>query len=314
MKKIAVIAEGGGRYGMGHVVRSYTLCQNLGILSSINFFLKTETNTTINLNSKLYFKNISIIHNEMDCFNEIKSNSIVIIDGYNFNIRFINKITNQKKLNLICIADVQKEIPDCKILINHLPWVNSEDYIKYNVENFLLGPNHAIIRPAFFSKKIKSSGRFLVCLGNTSVGDKIKCIYKELIKIGIKDELIDIIYNKSIKGLNKKIYSDLNSNEVFEFISKSEYCFITPGNFSYEVFKVNRKCIIGTVAKSQIIPAEEFGKMNLCVNVGEWSKANYKLIDSWLLESSKTLESQREIFVNLKEGYLKKQFKHLINI
>ena len=311
MKKITVIAEGGGRFGMGHVVRSFTLCQNLNILSSVNFFLKTETQNSINLSSKLYFKNTSIIHDEMDCFNDIESNSIVIIDGYNFNIRSINKITSHKKLNLICIADVQKEIPNCKVLINHLPWVNSEDYKNYNVEKFLLGPNYAIIRPVFFSKKIKSSGRFLICLGNTSVDDEIKNIYKELIKKGIKDELIDIIYNKSIKGLNKKVHSDLNSIEVFKFISKSEYCFITPGNFSYEVFKVNRKCILGSVSKSQVIPAEEFGKMNLCINVGKWSKANYKLMDSWLLDSSKTIEFQRKIFVNLKKGFLKKQFNNL---
>ena len=250
----------------------------------------------------------------MECLNYIERNSIVIIDGYNFNISFINKITNEKKINLICIADVQKEIPNCKVLINQLPWVSSEDYKKHNVEKFLLGPNYAIIRPVFFSKKIKSSGRFLICLGNTSVGDEINNIYKELIKKGIKDELIDIIYNKSIKGLNKKIHSGLNSVEVFEFISRSEYCFITPGNFSYEVFKVNRKCILGSVSKSQIIPAEEFRKMNLCINVGKWSKANYRLIDSWLLESAKTIEAQRKFFVNLKRDVLKKQFKHLINI
>lgn len=259
----------------------------------------------------LFKKKIRFINDEKEF--SIVDNSILVIDGYTFNLDYINKFNLQNN-KIIFIADVHEKVPNCEILINHLSWVTKNHYQKSNIKHFLLGSDYAILREAFFKKKTNSKGRYLICLGSTNVSKEILKIYKALKKIGVPEKNIDIVYDKKIPQIPFQLLHNLDSNEMFKIICDSEYAFITPGNISYEVISINRKIIMGSVTESQKLPLKEFQKLGLCVSVGDWSKTNFSKIENWIIESEKKIEAQKKYFLNLKTNPLKNKIKKIISL
>ena len=76
-------------------------------------------NPPINIQN-LFKKKIRFIKDEKEF--SILENSILIIDGYTFNLNYINEF-NSQNTKIIFIADVHEKVPNCEILINHLSWV-----------------------------------------------------------------------------------------------------------------------------------------------------------------------------------------------
>tara|TARA_B100000965_G_scaffold397140_1_gene413178 strand:- start:1016 stop:1966 length:951 start_codon:yes stop_codon:yes gene_type:complete len=306
------ICEGGGNYGMGHVVRSFSFCNLILIQNKVKSFIKINIDIEEAKKINFYFKNYKLISDEIRIFEEIEKNSIVIFDGYHFNIKLINQLSKKLSWKIIFISDVHKKVPNCEVLINHLPYVK-ETFFKAKVKTKLIGTNYSILRKPFYKKSngiIKD--RVLICLGNYKVSNILKNIYNSLIKFGFECSKIDIIFTNKIKGVpSQNIYRNISALKVYKLISKSKLCFITPGNISYEVFSINRNCIIGSISKSQISPAKEFEKMGLCVNIGEWGKANFNNIDKWIKKSSITALNQKNNFNKLSEDNLRIKLSYL---
>ena len=104
MRNIYNICEGGGQYCMGHVVRSFSFCKIIGIDKRVTTFIKSKININDIDNINFFFKNYRLIENEQKIYNQIKKNSIVIFDGYNFNIRQINRLNEKLNLKIIFIC------------------------------------------------------------------------------------------------------------------------------------------------------------------------------------------------------------------
>ena len=136
MRNIYNICEGGGPYGMGHVVRSFSFCKIIGIDKRVTTFIKSNININDLDNINFFFKNYRLIENEEIIYKEIEKNSIVIFDGYNFNIALINQLSEKLKLKIIFISDIHKEVPNCEILINHLPYIK-RTFFNLLDDNFL---------------------------------------------------------------------------------------------------------------------------------------------------------------------------------
>jgi len=312
MRNIYNICEGGGQYGMGHVVRSFSFCKIIGIDKRVTTFIKSKININDIDNINFFFKNYRLIENEQKIYNQIKKNSIVIFDGYNFNIRQINRLNEKLNLKIIFISDIHEKVPDCEILINHLPYIK-RTFFKSKIKKKLIGTDYAILRQPFYSKSPKLfSDRVLICLGNYNVSKLIFKIFKSLLNYGFDKSKVDIIFNEDIKGIPKKnIHKNIGALKVHKLISKSKFCFITPGNISYEVFSIRRNCIMGSISKTQVIPAKEFDKMKICVNVGKWKDANFDKFDDWINKSSITALNQKTFFKELSSDKLKKELIYL---
>ena len=304
IKKTYVLLEAGGDLGFGHLIRSYTLCERLEILDHTFPIIKLH-------GDKEQIMALNLFRNEINFINleeEIQPiyNSILIVDGYTFDIDYLNSL-NKSNNCIIFIADVHKNVPNCEVLINHLPWITKNQYSGIRINQFFLGPDYAILRKAFFKKASKPEGRFLICLGSSNVSNEITSIYKALKSINVSDDLIDIVHNRPISEIPIPVLKNLNSEQMFQLIETSKYTFITPGNISYEVFSLNRNCIMGSVSISQMDPLIKFQKLNLCVGVGDWAKTDFSNINKWLLKSNSTIESQKLFFVNLQSNLLKKK-------
>ncbi len=300
-KPIFVLVEGGVSKGMGHIVRQFALCQLLKIEKRVVVYLETDWTREEIDKRDLFFKNLYCVKKITDAFNQIPENAVVFMDGYNFDIQTINKLKRLKRLKIIFVADVHKNVPNCDVLINHLPWIKTDEYPKANISKKLLGPKYAILRKPFYSKsKSTHKNRVLICLGGSDVERQVYNIYSELIKSGISPQAIDILYNKPIKDIpNDNLHFNLNAKQVHTLITKSNLCFITPGNISYEVFSIHRAAIMGYVSESQKTIVKQFQKLGLSYNVGEWSKANFKKLRTWI-ETAQTIQKHQELlFKNL---------------
>lgn len=287
------------------------MCERIGILNDIVPIIKFHSNKKLISSYNLFKCKILFFKDEKEL--KLIRNSLIIVDGYTFNLKYLNKL-NLLDNKIIFIADVHERVPDCEILINHLPWKKESDYNQFKINNFLLGPKFAILRSSFLKKSSNPKGRYLISLGLSNVSEEITKVYNALKDLNISDEMIDIVYDKRIKNIPLKFLNNLNSEEMFKVICNAEYTFITPGNISYEVFSVARKTIMGYVSESQKAALFEFEKLGLCKSVGSWVDADFKKIKYWLKESKNCIKRQKEYFVDLKKNTLKNKVKQILSI
>jgi UDP-2,4-diacetamido-2,4,6-trideoxy-beta-L-altropyranose hydrolase len=315
MRPAYVLIEGGKKIGMGHIIRQFALCKLLKIENKVKVFLKTDWTIEEAKRMDLSFKNLFFVKNIDDALEKIPANALVLIDAYNLDIAKINQTKKIKNWQIIFVADEHKEVPDCEVLINHLPWIKNNDYPRALIAKKLLGPKYAILRkPFYFVKKIPSKNRVFICLGGSVVEKQIKNIYSSLLENGVPSTKIDILYNKPIQGIpSKNLHFNLNAKQVYTLISKSDICLITPGNISYEVFSINRPTIMGHISEDQKIIAEKFYKMGLCSNIGDWNKTDFTNLKLLTKKTIATKHAQKKLFTDLNNQNILKELSSIIN-
>jgi UDP-2,4-diacetamido-2,4,6-trideoxy-beta-L-altropyranose hydrolase len=315
MRPAFVITEGGKKIGMGHIVRQFALCQLLNIENEVTTYIKTDSIAEESWLTNLFFKKTCLITDIDEAFEQIPANAIVFIDGYSFYVNRINQVKKLKNWQIIFIADVNKEVPDCEVLINHLPWITNNFYTKAIILKKLLGPKYAILRKPFYSTKKKpEEGRVLICLGGSDIRQQIDKIYSALISNGFPLEKIDVLYNNPLKNSSiKNLHYNLSAEQVFSLISRAHLCFITPGNISYEVFSINKIAIMGYISESQKTVAQKFHDLKLCYNIGAWDTADFKNLPIWITEAAQTKNAQKIFFNGLNILNIKNELSSYLN-
>lgn len=315
MRSLVVIAEGGKKIGMGHIVRQFALCQLLNIQHKVTAYVQSDWTNEEASAMDFFFDTFHLVTDVFNVLEQIPSGSLVFMDGYNFDIDKINRTKRMKEWKMIFVADIHKEVPDCDVLINHLPWIKNNDYANATILKKLLGPKYAILREPFYSReKIAEQNRALICLGGSDIEKQIGRIYTALNTHGLSEDQIDVLYNKPIKGGSiKNLHYNLKAEQVYSLISKARICFITPGNISYEVFSINRAAVMGYISEEQKVIVDRFSKMRLCFNVGDWNLANFKNILIWIKEAESTKNVQASFFNNLEFNNIKNELSSYVN-
>lgn len=303
MSKIYLITEFGGSFGFGHLYRSYTLCKNLNIIKDVVPILMNHSKTNNLVNYFVFENKIHFVNHTNEILNFDLKDATVIMDFYSLNLDVINKAIGNCKKSFF-IADIHNKIPETDIVINHLPWANKNNYKTKKKTKFFLGTEYAIIRNEFYNKPVISNGRVFICLGNSdNIKKTIIRIHDSMVSRGYGSNKIDIVYKEKINTINSNVFTNISAKQIFNLISQSELCLITPGNISYEVFKVGRNCIIGCLNEGQIKVAKKFEKLNLCNYVGLWDNFEGLDLDSIIKNSRKVIRTQNQFF---KENSLNK--------
>lgn len=161
-----------------------------------------------------------------------------------------------------------------------------------------------LIEMNFIKKPTISNGRVFICLGNSEdIQKTIIKIHDSLILNGYNPEMIDIVYIDKINSISSNVFNRISAQKMFNLIEMSELCLITPGNISYEVFKVGRNCVIGCLNEGQIKVAKKFEKLNLSNYIGLWDNFECLDFDSISKNSGKIISTQNQFF---KENSLNK--------
>uniref|UniRef100_UPI004048B915 hypothetical protein n=1 Tax=Algoriphagus sp. TaxID=1872435 RepID=UPI004048B915 len=307
------ICRAGTKSGFGHVYRQYALSDFFEITKDVKLLILLDELDNCIDDKLIKFQEFECFTNEIELFNYIKRNSIVFVDYYDCNVDLLNSVSILKVWHVIVCSDINFSIPNCEILINHLPNIDISQYSSAKVNKYFLGPEYAILRKAFYAKPQKNhSNRFFICLGGSGVKLELDLILNALLSINIRLEEIDIVTTEKLSNINfNNYYYNLNDYEMRELIASSSICFITPGNISYEVFSVNRKAIIGSLTPEQMEVAIKFQNLGLCVSVGNWRNADFSKLSSWIDQSEDTQKSQNVFFNNNKLSDVKKEFLKL---
>ncbi|MFY9311350.1 MAG: hypothetical protein WAQ28_20055 [Bacteroidia bacterium] len=315
MRSVVVIAEAGKKSGMGHVVRQFALCRLLGIQDKVTAYIQSDWTDKEVKGIDFLFDTYYLVKHTSVALEQVAEGTLILLDAYNLDIEKVNKLKEDKKLQIIFVADVHKEVPNCDVLINHLPWIKSDDYSSAVISKRLLGPKYAILRAPFYSqKKNADKKRILICLGGSDIEPQIAKIVKALQEHGFPSHKIDVLHNKPIQEVPiENLHYNLNAEQVYSLISDAHICFITPGNISYEVFSINRTVIMGYVSESQKEVVKQFHDMGLSYDVGEWNSADFKNLSVWIIKAEDTKNCQASFFKDLHLSNIKNELSLYIS-
>lgn len=176
-KKIFIRADANSEIGYGHIMRCYAIAMMIKDYYSINFF-----SISIPKNIKQDFINegfaVNIISCDSDFYNHLDQDTIVVSDGYNFNVDYQQNISRSGAKHVF-IDDLynQKFIAD--IVINHAPNISENLYNIPDKSRLALGLDYALLRPKFLTAAKNASARtksdsVFICFGGADPDNLLK--------------------------------------------------------------------------------------------------------------------------------------------
>jgi len=168
--RLYIRVDGNAMIGLGHLMRCIALGQMLKGSFDITFFCKTIPDKLMEVLSKNKF-GLEKISDEIRFLDKLKSDDIVVLDGYDFDTNYQKKI-KKSGCKLVCIDDLHDKEFIADLIINHAPGVKAEDYRAQEYTRFAIGPEYALLRPAFLwqaqeMRVIKKAETVFICFGGT---------------------------------------------------------------------------------------------------------------------------------------------------
>ena len=178
--KIYIRADGSPKIGLGHIIRCFALAKMLKDSFSIKFVsmhIPEDIETTFITEGFAVTK----ISKEEDFFDLLKGDEVVVLDHYGLDSSYQKRI---KKIGskLVCIDDLHNKEFYADLIINHSPGIVPSDYNAQSYTKFALGPQYALLRPAFLKsasapKKIQKFENVLICFGGSDYTNLTKKVF-----------------------------------------------------------------------------------------------------------------------------------------
>jgi len=287
--KIFIRADGNSEIGLGHLVRCFALADMLKASFQISFVCR---DIPMNLTEELRAHDFIVhkIESETELLNIISVDDIVVLDGYGFDISY-QKQVKATGAKLVCIDDVADREFVADLIINHAPGIHPEDYLALENTQFALGPQYALLRPAFLKKRKKQLRQnknietVLICFG----GSDYKNITKEVLEVAAsfqKFKKINIVtggaysYLESLMPVIKNDervhhFNNINDVALVEMMNDADLIIVPASGILLEALLTDAVVISGIYADNQrlmyrgfvenksIIPAETFEKKRM---------------------------------------------------
>ena len=314
-QKIIIRVDGNSSIGLGHIYRGIALAEMLKEDFEVQFILKSSSTLTpvkeTGFDYLILMENVST-QDEPQWFHEnIPKESIIILDGYEFNSAYQKAIKNFG-FKLVYIDDLVKEHMYADLVINHSPGIKPEDYSAEPYTRFALGLKYAILRPAFLEaakqkRVIDKIDTAFVCFGGSDIYDLTLKAAKALLQIDqIKkiNVVVGAAYrHKEIYTLQEKhayvnIFKNLSEKEMLGVMKESNVAVVPSSSILYEVLAVKMPVVSGHYIDNQQQIFSGFKKLGVFEGVRDF-KENTK--DQLVKTLSKVIQKN-----NLKK-YINKQ-------
>jgi len=216
INQVFIRVDGNLELGAGHLIRCLGLAHMLKTEFHVHFFcLNVPAEIAEEINKEFVLNKIS---SEKAFLSVITGKEIVVIDHYHLGSTYQKKIKNLGA-KLVCIDDRHDQEFFADLIINHSPAVNSENYLAQDYTTYALGPEYALLRPAYFQehrdrKNSISMENVFICFG----GADSKNISKLILEV-----VSSFKYFKKVKVVIGPAYQYENSlNEILEEDSRIE--------------------------------------------------------------------------------------------
>jgi len=269
---VAFYTEAGTKRGMGHLMRSHTICEKFKEENfETSFFLDSDINFDYKFNNINYFSWDKL---EID-FNY----DVVFIDSYEANIDIYDAISNIAKI-AVYIDDYGRLKYPKGIIINFAP-DSKELFFKKPQEkyNYLLGLEYIPIRKEFIISNIQKKEQIFIMFGGSDVGKLSESILKSIDNISIP-KVIVVNNENTFKELNKynntKVLYKPKDSELISAMASSSIAISTASMTLYELSFFNIPTIIIALNHNQKVGAIQSIKHNLAEKLLEIKKENWE--------------------------------------
>lgn len=289
-KDIYIRCDGSPVIGLGHVVRCMSLAHMLTDDFSIHFFaLKIPFSLKNEFTQNGW--DVTVIEKESDFLNELTGNEIVVLDGYQFDSNYQNNIKS-KGCKLVCIDDFHEQYFYADLVINHAPGVTKNDYEGESYTKYLLGPDHALLRPEFFEstsyenkKNSKDIENIFICFGG---GDFKNLTAKILSWLPSENYVVTLVLgnaylhqdvlNKVIEerqDLEIIVKNSLSAKEMKLGLEWADLAIVPASGILFEVISTGRPVISGYYTGNQMAIYEGFLKEGVFIDAKSFSKKSF---------------------------------------
>jgi UDP-2,4-diacetamido-2,4,6-trideoxy-beta-L-altropyranose hydrolase len=323
--KVFFRTDGNGQIGLGHITRCLALAQMLQSKFAISFFCKeipVEIKEVI-LNRGF---EVNLITSEDLFLSVLHGNEIVVVDHYDFDIQYYNKIKQQKS-KLVVIDDLHTGRFNADLIINHAPGILPADYNSGPSTIFALGTEFLLLRPSFLAaaknrKVVQTIETILVCFGGSDpdqltgriaklLVDKKK--YKKVILVygaaaTISQQVVELVNVNQ----NLECHQGLSEEQMFEVMLKADLAIVPSSGILLEVLSVGCKVISGYYIANQKIIFDRFKNLGLILSAEDFSteKINQALnqVNSFASRQDFTFDGNSDkkllkLFISLSDEY-----------
>ncbi|RZK26346.1 MAG: UDP-2,4-diacetamido-2,4,6-trideoxy-beta-L-altropyranose hydrolase [Flavobacterium sp.] len=281
---IYIRADGGGKIGLGHLVRCISLANMVKSAFKITFFCK-EIVADIKIRITEQGFSLMQIEQEEEFFDKLTGDEIVILDHYELNEDFQQRVKFAGSI-LVYIDDLHQKEIFADLVINQAPQVQTSDYNCRAVSQFALGLEYALLRPSFLekAKQPKTNPRnnsVLICFGGSDEKNLTLIALKEVLKIKTFQKINVVagsayLHGDEIKALVND-YPEINyqqaidEDEILKLIEDSEIAIVPCSGILLEALAAGNTVISGWYVENQRNFFHGYHQLGAFINAGDFS-------------------------------------------
>lgn len=246
-----------------------------------------------------YGFNVRMIAKEGDFYAYLTSESVVVLDGYDFGLHYQQEIANRKVAGIVCIDDMYDREFSCDLIINHAPGVKQAYYNAALHTKFALGPEYALLRPLFLEAASKKesqtkSDALFICFGGSDPRDKtslaveIALSASEYYRINVVAGAAYPYFTQLKKKFSEiervNLYYSLSQNNMLKLMVESSVAIVPSSGILFEVLAAGCKAISGVYVDNQKQVFAGFKELNAIIEAGSFSRSDMEIALSKLEE------------------------------
>jgi len=245
--QVAFFTESGTSRGMGHLMRSYTICEKFKSLNiKTTFFLDSDMNYGDKFTDINYFKwNNFYLTQEYD---------IIFIDSYEAEIEIYESIVKNCKVAVYIDDFSRLEYPK-GVILNFAPDAR-EIFFKEEMEKYtyLLGLKYIPIRNDFLKIKKTKKEQIFIMLGGNDVANLSEKLIEILNDVQIKKIVVSnnkLVLEKLRKYNDVEVLFQPSDSVLIQTMSNSKMAISTASMTVYELAYLKVPTMILAVSKNQ---------------------------------------------------------------
>jgi len=300
--KVVIITDGGAEIGFGHIVRCtalYYLFEQKKI--DVKFIVNGDKYTASFLEGK-NFQIINWLKKRESVFKCIEKDDIVIVDSYNVDDEFYEKIAALADIGVYINGNKRLNYPRGMVVKGSL-YAKMMKYPEKKGVTYLQGAEYVMLRKEFWQSDTKKTNREVKSFMVTFGGEDIRNLTPRIMQLlgdnypELKKNIIIGKGYRNIKEIEK--IKDSNTNLIFyatapqmrDVMLNSDIAISSGGQSLYELARIGVSTIAICCAENQILNLKSWQEIGFIEYAGKFDDNN---LQKNILKAIKNLESSEE--------------------
>jgi UDP-2,4-diacetamido-2,4,6-trideoxy-beta-L-altropyranose hydrolase len=250
--------------GYGHLVRCMAISE---VLSAYNIEFYSTENISAFLSEQSKISPTFLRLKTSDAFfDNVSSDSIVVLDGYQFNSAYQRAI-KETGANLVLIDDLAMQEVHADVIINPNPLIKARDYSSPPSTLYCIGFDFALLRSPFLDlirneREPKEKNSLLICFGGSDPLNKTKTALITVLNSTTKFQTIHVVlgpgyqHHEAIMEIcadtdRVQVHNALGGEEMADLMSKTAFAILPCSSILLEGLCAQMKILSGYYIDNQ---------------------------------------------------------------